>query len=145
MGDTTGGNLATDLANNALPNFAFLAPNLCNDMHDCSVSTGDAWLKKWLTKIVASPAYSNGTTAVLVSFDEGSGGTHGEDCASTSNNDNSCLIATYVLGPAVKAGTRVATRLTHYSALRATESMLGLTTYLGNAATAPSMRTPFRL
>src|SRR4051794_27828817 len=29
----------------ALPTVAFVSPNLCNDMHDCSVATGDTWLR----------------------------------------------------------------------------------------------------
>jgi hypothetical protein len=147
MGDVSGGNFESDLANDRLPNFSFITPNLCSDMHDCPVSTGDAWLKNWLTKIVNSPAYNSGTTAVFVTFDEGTGGasTHGEDCASPSNNDPSCVIATYVLGPSVKPGARVSARLTHYSMLRATESMPGLQTFLGNAATSPGMRKAFRI
>src|SRR4051812_43726811 len=27
-----------------LPTVAFVTPNMCNDMHDCSVGTGDTWL-----------------------------------------------------------------------------------------------------
>jgi phospholipase C len=145
LGAAADGNFARDLANDTLPSFAFVAPNLCNDMHDCSVSTGDAWLKTWLTKVVNAPAYNAGNTAVFVTFDEGGGGTHGEDCASPSNNDETCHVATYVLGPAVPAGARVSTRFTHYSMLRSTESMLGLTTFLGNAATATGMRQSFHL
>ena len=49
------------------------------------------------------------------------------------------------MGPAVRPGTRVATRFTHYSMLRTTEDMLGLTTYLGNARTAKGMRDAFHL
>jgi phospholipase C len=128
-----------------LPNFSFITPNLCNDMHDCSVSTGDSWLKTWLTRIVNSPAYDSGKTAIFVTFDEGGGGHHGEDCASPTNNDNSCLIPTYVLGPAVPAGAQVTTRVTHYSMLRTTEALLGLKTFLGDAATATGMRQPFHL
>ena len=145
MGTTSGGAFAQDLNRDTLPSFAFVTPNLCSDMHSCSVSTGDTWLKGWLTKIVNSPAYNSGTTAVFVSWDEGGGGTHGEDCASPSNTDQSCHIATYVLGPAVRPGAQVSTRFTQYSMLRTTESMLGLTTYLGNAATAAGMRQAFRL
>lgn len=145
LGSPTSGALVNDLTKDTLPNFAFITPNLCSDMHDCSVSTGDTWLKGWLTRIINSKAYSSGTTAVFVTFDEGGGGTHGEDCASPSNNDNSCHIATYVLGPAVKAGTRAGARFTHYSMLRTTEALFGLKTFLGNAATAPGMRKAFRL
>ncbi|MFL6239559.1 MAG: alkaline phosphatase family protein [Actinomycetes bacterium] len=144
LDDATTG-LGHDLAHDSLPNFAFVTPNLCNDMHDCSVSTGDSWMKKWLTRIADSRAYDSGRTAIFLTFDEGTGGGHGEDCATPANNDSSCLIATYALGPAVRPGARIATRLTHYSMLRSTESMLGLTSYLGNAATAPDLRAPFHL
>jgi len=27
---------------------AFVVPNLCDDMHDCPVSTGDSWLRQHL-------------------------------------------------------------------------------------------------
>ena len=35
--------LGRDLARHRLPDFSLVIPNLCNDMHDCSVATGDAW------------------------------------------------------------------------------------------------------
>ena len=28
-----------------LPTISFVVPNLCNDMHDCSIATGDSWLR----------------------------------------------------------------------------------------------------
>jgi hypothetical protein len=136
---------AHELDNNVLPAFSFITPNLCNDMHDCSVRTGDTWLKGVLSAITSSLAYRSGTTAVFVTFDEGTGGSHGENCAAPTNNDESCHIATYVMGPAVQPGTHVETRFTHYSMLRTTEEMLGVTTYLGNAGIATSMRAAFGL
>src|SRR5205085_9708242 len=34
--------LATDLTNNSVPNYVFITPNLCNDMHDsCSPTNED--------------------------------------------------------------------------------------------------------
>src|SRR5437773_640458 len=36
---------ATDLANGTLPTFSNIVPNLCNDAHDCSLSTADSWLQ----------------------------------------------------------------------------------------------------
>src|SRR5207244_1096349 len=36
--------LAADIANGTLPNLAFVVPNQCDDMHSCSIATGDAWL-----------------------------------------------------------------------------------------------------
>ena len=30
----------------SLPTVSFVTPNMCNDMHDCSVGTGDTWLQE---------------------------------------------------------------------------------------------------
>jgi hypothetical protein len=143
LGTPTSGPLATDLAGGTLPSFATISPDLCNDTHDCNVRTGDRWLKGWLNAIVNSKVYLAGKTAVFVTWDEGRGGEHGQDCTTSSAPD--CHIATYVLGPAVRPGTRVDTNFNHYSMLRTTSEMLGLKTFLGRAATAVSMRAPFRL
>ena len=40
--------LTSDLAADALPTFAWISPNLCHDMHDCSIATGDRFLKRWV-------------------------------------------------------------------------------------------------
>ena len=44
LGTTGGGPLASALDSGHLPTFSFVVPNLCNDTHDCPVSTGDRWL-----------------------------------------------------------------------------------------------------
>src|SRR4051812_31933065 len=111
--------------------FTFITPNLCSDMHDCSVSQGDGWLSAWMPKILDSPEYRSGTTAVFVTFDE--------DDHSSNNH-----IATVVVSPSTPSGTVDVTRYDHYSLLRTTEEMLGLMP-LGNAMNAPSMRAGMRL
>jgi hypothetical protein len=50
-----------------------------------------------------------------------------------------------VIAPSTPAGTTSASTFDHYSLLRTTEEMLGLTTYLGEAANAVSMRSAFGL
>src|SRR5712691_10967270 len=45
---------AHDLANNAFPNFSYIAPNLCNDAHDCPLSTADTWLRNNIDPLVTS-------------------------------------------------------------------------------------------
>jgi hypothetical protein len=112
--------------------FTFVTPNLCNDTHDCSIGTGDAWLASFLPKIFASSEYQSGSTAVFLTWDEDDGG--------DANH-----IATLVMAPSVPAGMRVSTAFDHYSMLRTTEELLGISTYLGRAATATSMRDPFHL
>jgi hypothetical protein len=49
-----------------------------------------------------------------------------------------------VIAPHTPAGTRFAGWADHYALLRTTEDLLGLS-HLGRAATAPSLRGPFRL
>ena len=61
-----------DLKNNALPKYAFITPNLDNDMHDGSVALGDSWLKSEVGKIVGTEAFNNGGVIFLL-WDEGSG------------------------------------------------------------------------
>ena len=39
--------LAADLKGGRLPTYVFISPNLCNDMHDCDVATGDRFLARW--------------------------------------------------------------------------------------------------
>src|SRR5206468_2203706 len=55
MGTTSSGAFTSALSAGTLPKFSFVTPDLCNDMHDCSVQTGDAWLQSWVPQIVASP------------------------------------------------------------------------------------------
>jgi K+-transporting ATPase c subunit len=111
--------------------FTFVTPNLCNDTHDCTVATGDAWLSTFLGKVFASTEYAAGRTAVFLTWDE--------DDSSASNH-----IATIVAASGVVAGTVASARFDHYSMLRTTEEMLGLG-FVGNAATAASMRGAFGL
>ena len=109
--------------------FTFVTPNLCSDMHDCSVSTGDKWLADFLPPLLASSQYRAGKTAIVVTFDEGSGANR---------------VVTIVVAPPVHPGARVGTAYTHYSLLRTAEEMLGLG-LLGKARSAPSMRGGFGL
>jgi hypothetical protein len=122
--------LFTDLATDSLASFSFVTPNMCHSMHNCSVRTGDAWLRHIVRLLTASSAYQRGTTAIAVTFDESDGG------------DNH--VATFVVAPSTVPGTRADESFTHYSLLRTTEEMLGLPP-LGRARGAHSMRAAFNL
>jgi phospholipase C len=134
--------LATDLANNALPAFSFITPNLINDMHDGTLADGDTWLSHNLPTILNSPAYRDGTTAIFLTWDEGEGGSS-NDCA-TNTKDVGCHVATVVVSPSTMAGTRSATLFNHYGLLGTAEEMLGLPK-LGQAASNASMVSAFNL
>jgi phospholipase C len=132
LGTTTSGALASDLANDTLPAFSFITPDLCNDDHNCSVTTGDNWLAQWLPAIFASKAYQAGHTAVFLTFDE--------DDSSAANT-----VPFIAVAPSIVPGTVVTASLSHYNLLRTTEDLLGLPASLGNAATATSMRAALGL
>jgi hypothetical protein len=145
MGSTSGGNLIGDLRAGALPDFAFITPNLCHDTHDCPVKAGDDWLASWIPRITASPAYRSGRTVVFLTWDEGDSG-GASDCAHDTSAPG-CHVATIVIAPTTRAGTRSGTLFNHYSLLKTTERLLGLPATLGNAAdpSNASMRTAFNL
>jgi hypothetical protein len=124
------GHFDRDVAAGSLPSFSFVTPNLCNDTHDCAVRVGDAWLATWIPKLLAGPNYRSGNTLIVITWDEGEGGSN--------------RIPTIIVGPSVPAGTVAAQRFDHYALLRTTEDLLGLA-HLQAAASAPSMASAFAL
>jgi phospholipase C len=137
--------LATDLADNTLPAFAFIAPNVMHDMHTGTIAQGDAWLASNLPTILDSTAYQSGTTAVFITWDEGTGvgKSNGMDCTS-STGGRSCHVALLAVNPYTPAGTSVSGYVTHYSLLRLTEELLGLP-LLDQAVVAPDLGVPLGL
>ena len=123
MGTVDAGSFLTDLTSGTLPAFSFVTPDLCNDTHDCPVATGDSWLQSWFAKILASPTYLAGKTVVFLVWDE--------DDGSSSNH-----IPMIAVNPSIPPGTQPGTYFDHYSLLKTTEQLLGITTFLGHAGDA---------
>jgi hypothetical protein len=94
-----------------LPTVAYVVPDLCHDMHDCSVATGDAWLRSWLDGYVQWAGSHN--SLFVLTFDE--------DGGNTATNQ----IPTIFVGPMVQPGDYGA-RIDHYKVLRTLEDMYGL-------------------
>lgn len=134
--------LATDLSNNTLPQFSFITPNVIDDMHDGTIADGDSWLSTNVPAILSSTAYTSGTTALFITWDEGEGGSS-KDCA-TNTTDIGCHVATLVISPSTTRGTQSATLFNHYALLGTTEQLLGLQP-LGQAGSATSMESAFNL
>jgi hypothetical protein len=106
-------NLRRDVARSRLPDFALVVPDLCNDMHDCSVATGDEWLRTEIVPLLRSPALAGGV--VFVVFDEG-----------TSDEGGGGRVEALALGPAVRRGSVFAGSTNHYGLLRTIEDAWGL-------------------
>lgn len=101
-----------------LPKVSFVVPNLCSDMHDCSVSTGDTWLKNKLGAYATWAKTHN--SLLVVTFDE-------------DNRLSGNKIPTVLYGQQVTAGSSSSTTYNHYDLLRTIEDMHGLP-HAGNAA-----------
>ena len=106
--------LGSDIASGNVPNFVWITPNLCSDMHDCSVATGDTWLSQNVPTILNSSAYKNGGVLFIV-WDEGS--TSAGCCTDAAGGH----IALLVISPLGKPGFKSTTPETHYSLLRTIE------------------------
>jgi phosphatidylinositol-3-phosphatase len=154
LGTVDDGPLTHALATNSLPQLTVVVPNECDSMgfhRACGVSRagdfvalGDLWLESWMNEVLSSRAYRSGTTAIFVTWADGSPAKPVDhDCVHAPIP--SCHVAALVIAPSVKPGTKSGERFTHYSLLRTTEELLGISTYLGGAADAPSMRKAFGL
>ena len=119
------GQLARDRLAGRLPTFSLVVPDMCHDMHDCSVARGDAWLKRFLPPLLKLPG-----TAVFVVFDE-----------SDSANPRVPALA---LGPLVRPQSRATGPLDHYGLLRTIEDGLGLR-FLGKSARTTEITGIWRL
>ena len=129
--------LAADVG--ALPNFVWITPNMCNDMHDvCSpqgeVKTGDNWLSVEVPRIRNSASCAAPQSClIVVTFDEGF-----FDFDPPEDN--------HVYTVFVKPGPRPPdsnTRYDHYSLLRTIEASCGLAPLTGNDAAATPMADMF--
>ncbi|MBJ6638420.1 acid phosphatase [Streptomyces sp. DHE7-1] len=105
----------------ALPQLSFVIPNLCSDMHDCSVSTGDTWLQNNLGAYATWAKTHN--SLLVVTFDE-------------DNRLSGNRIPTVLYGQPVTPGASSSTTYNHYDLLRTLEDTQGLSTHAGNAASA---------
>jgi len=102
--------LSRDLAAKRLPDFVLVVPDMCHDMHDCPVSTGDAWLGRFLPPLLRSRQLAN--SAVFVIFDE--------------SDSIDSRVAALALGPLVRPGSSFAPAMSHYGLLRTIEDAWGL-------------------
>jgi phosphatidylinositol-3-phosphatase len=119
---------AADLGANALPNYAFIVPNLCNDGHDCSLSTADNWLSTHIDPLIQSSQFQQDGLLIIV-FDE----------AASDNAHGGGRIVWVGVSAKAKRGYQSTALYQHESTLRLTLSALGVKSFPNRAATAPVM------
>jgi acid phosphatase len=112
----------SDVHGRRLPAFSLVVPDLCHDMHDCGVATGDTWLATFLRPLLRGSVLKN--SVVFVVFDEG-----------TTDIGGGGRVAALALGPLVRRNARSTAPTNHYGLLRTIEAGLGLP-LLGRSAGA---------
>jgi uncharacterized protein YjdB len=119
---------ATDLANGRLPAFSNIVPNLCNDAHDCSLSTADTWLRNNIDPLINSATFQQDGLLIIV-FDEAGG----------DNTNGGGRVVWVAVSPKSKRGYQSTTLYQHPSTLRLILKGLGVNVFPGAAASAPDM------
>jgi hypothetical protein len=138
--------LTTDLqAGRTTPNLAYITPNLCHDGHDSPCVDGepgglvsaDTWLRQWVPRITASPAFQK-DGMLLITFDESDGPqSDASACCGEGPGPNTPLpgitgpgggrVGALVLSPQfVAPGTWSDTPYNHYSLLASIEDLFTL-------------------
>jgi phospholipase C len=126
------------------PTLSFVVPDLCHDGHDepCvdgrpgGMVTVDAWMKRWMPRILRSPAFQDGG-ALIVTSDE-SDGAHSDStaCCGEGPGPNAPApgitgmgggrVGALVVSPFTEPGTRSSTPYNHYALLASLEDLFGL-------------------
>ncbi|HLG70819.1 MAG TPA: alkaline phosphatase family protein [Chloroflexota bacterium] len=121
--------LQADMAAQQLPSFIWITPNVCHDMHDCDVATGDQWLSGIVPALLGSPAFSRQPSLLAIVWDEDDG---------SSGNRVPLILA----GTAVKRGYVSHVPANHYSLLKTVEAAWNLPSLTANDATAQPITDP---
>ena len=132
--------LATDLANNQLPNFGFIAPNAEHDAHDCpdgtqncadsvKLSTADSWLKSNIGPLLANATFQQDGMLVIV-FDES---------VDSDTAHGGGQVPMVVISPKAKSSYQSTTLYQHESTLRMLVECTGAAALPGASATAADM------
>jgi phosphatidylinositol-3-phosphatase len=125
--------LASDLANQSLPQFSFIVPNMLHDGHDGSLSAADSWLKTNIAPLIASPTFQKDGILVIL-FDESTG---------SDKQHGGGHVAAVVIGPKVKRGYKSTTLYQHQNTLKTLMNALGVSSYPGASGSAPAMADMF--
>ncbi|HUC53864.1 MAG TPA: alkaline phosphatase family protein [Candidatus Cybelea sp.] len=134
--------LSADLVSGALPNFSYIVPNECNDMHGAPpwcvdsdntgtlqqswlIAQGDKYVGHLVNQITSSSTWPTGDNAIVIVFDEG--------------NTASARIAAIVVANHGPRGITDKTSYNHYSMLASLQQAFGLGCLVNSCTANPMM------
>lgn len=120
---------ATDLTAGALPQYAFVAPDVMNDAHNGTLAQADSWLQTNIAPLLTNSAFQSSGLLVII-FDE----SENSDLENGGGH-----VAAVLVGSQVKKGFQSQTLYQHQSILRLILESSGVNTFPGLSAIAPDM------
>ncbi|HEU4654869.1 MAG TPA: alkaline phosphatase family protein [Steroidobacteraceae bacterium] len=144
--------LEADLASaSTTANYVFITPNLCDDGHDSpcvdgrpgGLASADRFLQTWVPRILASPAWEEGSL-LAITFDEAESGDASACCdelpglntlnpGGTTPGPGGGRTGTLLISQFIQPGSVNDTPYNHYAFLRSVEDIFGLA-HLGFAS-----------
>ena len=132
--------LSSDLAAGTVPNFSYIIPNECNDMHGAPpwcvdsdntgtvqqsflIAQGDKFVGNVVNEITSSSVWQSGNNAIIITFDEGN----------TAKSQILTIVATSH-GP---RGVTDKTSFNHFSLLASIQQTFGLGCLVNSCTAAP--------
>ncbi len=132
--------LAKDISNNALPNFAFITPDVMHDMHNCPngldacEQLADSWLHDNIGSLLKTAPFQAGGDGLLIIWaDEADLGTD-DRCSATVLAGCGGRIVVAFIGPRVRHGYKSITLYHHENVLRTILEAFGVTGSMPGAA-----------
>jgi phospholipase C len=119
----------SDLANNQLPQYSFIAPNINDDAHNGTLAQADAWLQSNIAPLLSNSSFQS-SGLLIITFDE-------SDTSDTNHGGGQ--VATLIISSQAKKGFRSQTFYQHPSTLRLILACSGVNTFPGMAGAAPDM------
>jgi len=120
---------ATDLANNALPQYSFIVPDMMDDAHTGTLAQADSWLQENIAPLISNANFQSSGLLIIV-FDESE---------TTDTAYGGGHIPAVIVSSQAKKGYVSQTLFQHQSTLRLTLAASGVNSFPGAAVSAPSM------
>ncbi len=120
---------AGDLANNTLPQFAFIAPNVNDDAHNGTLAAADSWLQSNIAPLISNSSFQNSGLLIVI-FDES------EDSDISHGGGHVPML---IISSKAKSNYTSSTLYQHQSTLRLILVSLGVKSFPGQAGSAPDM------
>jgi hypothetical protein len=120
---------SSDVANDVLPNFSFVVPNLLNDGHSGPLQVADAWLQDNIAPLISNATFQKDGLLIIV-FDE---------AATSDTTHGGGHVAAVIISARAKQGFQSTTLYQHQSTLRLILEGLSVSKLPGASSTAPKM------